>query len=82
MIEQTQARRLRKELESAQNNQTMLIDKLITCCKEVSTVSSSSLVRVLTDEQPNAERTQRLFASLREELEKRGKMSDGDGVGS
>lgn len=60
-----EARRLRKELESAQNNQTMLIDKLITCCKE-----------------PNAERTQRLFASLREELEKRGKMSDGDGVGS
>ncbi|KAG1904751.1 uncharacterized protein F5891DRAFT_1012609 [Suillus fuscotomentosus] len=26
---------LRKELEDAQNGQTMLIDKLITCCKEV-----------------------------------------------
>jgi len=53
---------LRKDLEDAQNGQTMLIDKLITCCKE-----------------PNAERTQRLFASLREELEKRGtnKVADG-----
>ncbi|EGN93091.1 hypothetical protein SERLA73DRAFT_126821 [Serpula lacrymans var. lacrymans S7.3] len=52
---------LRKELEDAQNGQTMLIDKLITCCKE-----------------PNAERTQRLFASLREELEKKGtKLADG-----
>ncbi|KAH7930930.1 hypothetical protein BV22DRAFT_17641 [Leucogyrophana mollusca] len=53
--------RLRKDLEDAQNGQTMLIDKLITCCKE-----------------PNAERTQRLFTSLREELEKRGtKLADG-----
>ncbi|CAL1694451.1 unnamed protein product [Somion occarium] len=52
---------LRKELEDAQNGQTMLIDKLIACCKE-----------------PNAERTQRLFASLREELERRGtKLADG-----
>lgn len=65
-----------------QNNQTMLIDKLITCCKEVSIASSSSLVLVLMDEQPNAERTQRLFASLREELEKRGKVSDSNGAGS
>lgn len=56
---------LRKELEDAQNGQTMLIDKLITCCKE-----------------PNAERTQRLFASLRDELEKRGtKPADGGPVG-
>jgi hypothetical protein len=56
---------LRKELEEAQNGQTMLIDKLITCCKE-----------------PNAERTQRLFASLRDELEKRGaKLADGGPVG-
>ncbi|KAJ7109904.1 hypothetical protein C8R44DRAFT_833492 [Mycena epipterygia] len=46
---------LRKDLEDAQNGQTMLIDKLIQCCKE-----------------PNAERTQRLFASLREELERKG----------
>ncbi|KAF9644664.1 hypothetical protein BDM02DRAFT_3174263 [Thelephora ganbajun] len=46
---------LQKDLELSQNGQTMLIDKLIACCKE-----------------PNAERTQRLFASLREELEKRG----------
>ena len=60
----------------------MLIDKLIACCKEVGTASSSSLSHVLTDEQPNAERTQRLFSSLREELEKRGKVSDSHGVGS
>jgi len=46
---------LRKDLEDAQNGQTMLIDKLIQCCKE-----------------PNAERTQRLFTSLREELERKG----------
>ncbi|KAJ7193309.1 hypothetical protein GGX14DRAFT_588990 [Mycena pura] len=46
---------LKKDLEDAQNGQTMLIDKLIQCCKE-----------------PNAERTQRLFASLREELERKG----------
>ncbi|KAI0077469.1 hypothetical protein K474DRAFT_1684325 [Panus rudis PR-1116 ss-1] len=52
---------LRKELEDSQNGQTLLIDKLIACCKE-----------------PNAERTQRLFASLREELERRGtKLGDG-----
>ena len=36
----------------------------------------------INDGQPNAERTQRLFSSLREELEKRGKMSDSNGVGS
>ncbi|KAJ7597456.1 hypothetical protein C8J56DRAFT_920102 [Mycena floridula] len=45
---------LRKDLEDAQSGQTMLIEKLIQCCKE-----------------PTAERTQRLFASLREELEKK-----------
>ncbi|KAG6877387.1 hypothetical protein C0992_010159 [Termitomyces sp. T32_za158] len=50
---------LRKELEDAQNGQTMLIDKLIACCKEIV-------------QKPNAERTQRLFASLREELERKG----------
>lgn len=50
-----ETQRIRKELEDSQNGQTLLIDKLITCCKE-----------------PNAERTQRLFASLREELERRG----------
>ncbi|KAG9314108.1 hypothetical protein JVU11DRAFT_4891 [Chiua virens] len=61
-----EARRLRKEIEDAQNNQTMLIDKLLTCCKE-----------------PNSERTQRLFASLRDELEKRGKvLLESNGVGS
>ncbi|KAH9486280.1 Small ubiquitin-related modifier 1 [Psilocybe cubensis] len=49
---------LRKDLEDAQNGQTMLIDKLITCCKEII-------------QKPNAERTQRLFASLREELERK-----------
>ncbi|KAG6332538.1 hypothetical protein ID866_6549 [Astraeus odoratus] len=57
-------RRLRKELEDAQNGQTMLIDKLISCCKE-----------------PNAERTQRLFSSLREELEKRSARGTDAGVG-
>jgi len=51
---------LRKDLELSQNSQTMLIDKLIACCQEVRMTL------------PNAERTQRLFASLREELEKRG----------
>ncbi|KAF8899069.1 hypothetical protein BD779DRAFT_1431492 [Infundibulicybe gibba] len=50
---------LRKELEDSQNGQTILIDKLIHCCKEII-------------QKPNAERTQRLFASLREELEKKG----------
>ncbi|KAF8921970.1 hypothetical protein CPB85DRAFT_1209902 [Mucidula mucida] len=50
---------LHKQLESAQNGQAMLIDKLIQCCKEI------------RNEKPNAERTQRLIASLREELEKR-----------
>ncbi|KIY51309.1 hypothetical protein FISHEDRAFT_37381 [Fistulina hepatica ATCC 64428] len=50
--------RLRKELDDAQHAQTMLIDKLIQCCQEV--------VR-----KPNSERTQRLFASLRDELEKK-----------
>ncbi|KAI0783086.1 hypothetical protein C8Q75DRAFT_726534 [Abortiporus biennis] len=58
---------LKKDLEEVQTGQTMLIDKLIACCKEL-TVSL----------QPNAERTQRLFASLREELERRGtKLADG-----
>lgn len=51
-----ESQHLRKELEDAQRGQTMLVDRLITCCKE-----------------PNAERTQRLFASLRDELEKRGR---------
>ncbi|KAI0297549.1 hypothetical protein B0F90DRAFT_1738042 [Multifurca ochricompacta] len=46
----------RKELDDAQKGQTVLVERLISCCKE-----------------PNAERTQRLFASLREELEKRGR---------
>ncbi|KAG5647733.1 hypothetical protein DXG03_008456 [Asterophora parasitica] len=50
---------LRKDLEDAQNGQTVLIDKLIACCKEII-------------QKPNAERTQRLFASLREELERKG----------
>ncbi|KAF7436470.1 hypothetical protein PC9H_003303 [Pleurotus ostreatus] len=47
--------RLKKELQTVQNEQTKLIDKLIICCKE-----------------PSSERSQRLFASLREELEKKG----------
>jgi hypothetical protein len=60
----------------------MLIDKLITCCKEVSVaLSPGHEASGLTDNQPTAERTQRLFASLREELEKRGRMSDSNNVG-
>lgn len=31
-----QIQQLRKDLEDSQNGQTMLIDKLIQCCKEVS----------------------------------------------
>ncbi|KAI6136379.1 hypothetical protein F5141DRAFT_24396 [Pisolithus sp. B1] len=57
-------RRLRKELEEAQNGQEMLINKLISCCKE-----------------PSAERTQRLFSSLREELEKRSAKGNEASVG-
>lgn len=60
--------------------QTLLIEKLIQCCKEVLEPQISRLAGSLmgTDMQPNAERTQRLFSSLREELEKRGtKMADG-----
>lgn len=52
----------RKELDDAQKAQTMLVERLISCCKE-----------------PNAERTQRLFASLREELEKRGRVPRTEG---
>ncbi|KAH9987689.1 hypothetical protein BJV77DRAFT_1024571 [Russula vinacea] len=56
---------LRKELDDAQKAQTMLVERLISCCKE-----------------PNAERTQRLFASLREELEKRGSRATRTEVGA
>jgi len=42
-----------------------LIDKLIQCCKEM---------RI---DKPTAERTQRLFASLREELEKKAQIAKG-----
>ncbi|KAI0094430.1 hypothetical protein BDY19DRAFT_912732 [Irpex rosettiformis] len=59
-----EAQTSRKQLEAAQNGQTMLIDKLIACCKE-----------------PNAERTQRIFASLREELEKKGTIPVDGNVG-
>ena len=87
-----QSEQLRKDLELSQNGQTMLIDKLIACCKEVRMTPVNHaypLFRLLNvllihtsshflgcfyvaNVQPNAERTQRLFASLREELEKRG----------
>ena len=36
----SQNQQLRKELEDAQNGQTMLIDKLIACCKEVKFIMS------------------------------------------
>ncbi|VDC05800.1 unnamed protein product [Peniophora sp. CBMAI 1063] len=45
---------LRRELDDAHTGQTMLVDRLIACCKE-----------------PGSERTQKLFATLGEELEKR-----------
>lgn len=35
VIDSRQNNVLKKELEDAQNGQTMLIDKLISCCKEV-----------------------------------------------
>jgi hypothetical protein len=57
----------RKELDDAQKAQTMLVERLISCCKEIEHL------------QPNAERTQRLFASLREELEKRGRVPRTEG---
>ncbi|KAF8274326.1 hypothetical protein EI94DRAFT_1825664 [Lactarius quietus] len=57
-----ESQQIRKELDDAQKAQTMLVERLISCCKE-----------------PNAERTQRLFASLREELEKRGRVPRTDG---
>ena len=75
-----QCMQLKKELDETHNSQTLLIEKLIQCCKEVRTMpctlyDSCSTLQFL---QPNAERTQRLFSSLREELEKRGaKMADG-----
>ncbi len=75
-----QAQHLRQDLETVQNGQTALIDKLIACCKEVRVEFSRSASSCLTDVsfKPNAERTQRLFASLREELERRGtKLADG-----
>ena len=75
-----QSERLRKDLEEAHNGQTLLIEKLIQCCKEVRITQCNvrvSLVDYLFCK-PNAERTQRLFTSLREELEKRGtKLADG-----
>lgn len=52
-------RQLKADIEEAQNGQTKLIDKVVTCCKEIV-------------QKPNAERTQRFFASLREELERKG----------
>ncbi|KAI3621813.1 hypothetical protein WG66_015689 [Moniliophthora roreri] len=60
-----EVQQLRKSLEDSQNGQTMLIDKLIQCCKEI------------RNDKPNAERTQRLFASLRDELEKRAPLNRG-----
>lgn len=70
-----QINQLRKDLEDAQNGQTMLIEKLIQCCKEVSPsfthIQQNSDDHQMRTDKPNAERTQRLFASLRDELEKR-----------
>ncbi|KAF8665331.1 hypothetical protein AX16_000350 [Volvariella volvacea WC 439] len=55
--QEEEIQQLRKDLEEAQNNQTMILDKLIAYCKEI--------------QKPN-ERTLKLFASLREELERKG----------
>lgn len=49
---------LRKELEESKNGQTNLIERLIACCKEIAS-------------KPNAERTQHLFQSLKEEFERK-----------
>ncbi|KAL0068622.1 hypothetical protein AAF712_004338 [Marasmius tenuissimus] len=61
---------LKKDLEDSQNGQTMLIDKLIQYCKEI------------RNDKPNNERTQRLFASLKEELEKRTPTNRSSGGGT
>lgn len=65
-----------------QKGQTALIDKLIACCKEVRPRHVSVRLWLTRCLQPNAERTQRLFASLREELERRGTMPMGNADGT
>lgn len=77
----TQAQHYRQEFETVQKGQSALIDKLIACCKEVRMACCISMECSLIGFQPNAERTQRLFASLREELERRGTMPVGNADG-
>ncbi|KXN88855.1 hypothetical protein AN958_06725 [Leucoagaricus sp. SymC.cos] len=48
---------LKKEMEEVQGDKNIIIDKLLTCCKELK-------------QKPTAERAQRQFAALKEELEK------------
>jgi hypothetical protein len=63
---------IRKELDDVQKGQTMLVDRLIACCKEVRP-RCASVQRLLTfnNQQSTSERAQKLFATLGEELEKR-----------
>ena len=70
-----QLQQLRKELEEAKNGQANLIERLIACCKEVSVNDDAAevLTRVIYQiaSKPNAERTQHLFQSLKEEFERK-----------
>lgn len=54
-----EVQQLRKELEESKNGQAVLVERLLACCKEF--VSK-----------PSTERMQRLFTSLKEELERKG----------
>ncbi len=73
-----QSRKLRKDLNDSHNGQTMLVDKLISFCKEVrmktfyAHVCVTDFSPISFSLKPGAERTHRLLASLREELERRG----------
>ncbi|KAH6917047.1 hypothetical protein BKA70DRAFT_1251242 [Coprinopsis sp. MPI-PUGE-AT-0042] len=54
-----EVQQLRKDLEESKNGQAVLVERLLACCKEF--VSK-----------PSTERMQRLFTSLKEELERKG----------
>lgn len=62
-------------MEESKNGQTNLIERLIACCKEVSDDDglAEDLTRVIYQiaSKPNAERTQHLFQSLKEEFERK-----------
>lgn len=52
-----EVQQLKKEVEDVQGDKNIIIDKLLTCCKELK-------------QKPTADRAQRQFAALKEELEK------------